>query len=46
MEKYISKRFAVVLSIFLFIVLCGLLVCEIRWPEAGVEFFLKGLLNR
>ncbi len=30
-----SKKVAIVMSVILFVLLLVLVVCEIRWPEAG-----------
>lgn len=40
-----SKKIAIALSILLFIILCVLIVCEKKWPEAGSEL-LRGMTEQ
>ncbi len=39
-----SKKVTIIISIVLFIILCVLIVCEKKWPEAGSDLIL-GMMN-
>jgi membrane protein involved in colicin uptake len=41
-----SKKVAIIISVVLFIILCALIVCEKKWPTAGTDLVLTGMLIR
>ena len=40
-----SKKTAIIISIVLFIILCGLIVCEKKWPTAGTDLLMLNVLR-
>ena len=39
-----SKKTAIIISIVLFIILCGLIVCEKKWPT-GTDLLMLNVLR-
>ena len=39
MENVMSKKVMIGVTAVLFVALCVLIVCEMKWPTAGSDFF-------